>query len=179
MKPLKNIILLLLAVFACAFIPHERIYPETINWDTHFKGNPDPNSHFAAVTSTIWQYGYRSTIRGNNLQLEFNFLGGVDANKSWVKRERIRNKEASSRLLNHEQGHVYINFILLKKGEYILKNQSYTVSNYKRLIDKTAKDISKFYSDMQERYDVETKHGSDLEAQKKWDAFFESELSQL
>lgn len=179
MKPLKNIILLTFVVIACAFTSHERIYPETLDWDTHFRGNPDPNSNFAAVTSTIWQYGYRSTIRGNKLQLDFNFLGGVDANKSWVKRERIRNRNASKQLLNHEQGHVYINFLLLKKGEYILKNQGYTVSNYKRLIDKTAKDLSKFYNSMQERYDVETKHGSDLEAQEKWNAFFESEMRDL
>lgn len=179
MKPLKNILLLSLAVIACAFTSHERVYPETIDWDTHFRGAPDPNSNFAAVTSTIWQYGYRSTVRGNTLQLDFNFLGGVDANKSWVKRDRIRNKNASKQLLNHEQGHVYINFILLKKGEYILKNQGYTVQNYKRLVEKTAKDIGKFYNDMQVRYDQETKHGSDLEAQQKWNAFFESELSQL
>ncbi|MNJ93101.1 hypothetical protein D3C87_107800 [compost metagenome] len=179
MKPIKNAILFAAVLLASSFAPYERIYPETIDWDTHFRGNPDPNSNFAAVTSTIWQYGYRSTIRGNTLQLDFNFLGGVDANKSWVKRDRIRNKNASKQLLNHEQGHVYINFFLLKKGEYILKNQGYTVQNYKRLVEKTAKDISKFYNDMQKRYDEETKHGSDYEAQQKWDAFFESELSQF
>lgn len=160
----------------CAFTPHERIFPETIDWDTHFKASPDANSNYAAVTSTVWQYGYRSTIRGNSLQLDFNFLGGVDINKSWVKRDKIRNKNASRQLLNHEQGHVYINFLLLKNGEQLLKHQNYTIQNYKRLVNKAAKDISKFYNDMQERYDSETKHGSDLEAQQKWDAFFESEL---
>ena len=179
MKPLKNISLLVFAVIACAFTPHERFYPETLDWDTHFRANPDPNSNYAAVTSTIWQYGYRSTIRGNKLQLDFNFLGGVDVNRSWVKRSKIRDRNTSKQLLNHEQGHVYINFILLKKGEYILKNQEYTVRNYKSLVSKTAKDISKFYNDMQLRYDEETKHGSDFEAQQKWDAFFESELNNL
>lgn len=177
--PLKNIALIFFCVIALAFTPHERISPQTIDWDTHFRANPDPNSNYAAVTSTIWQYGYHSTIRGNNLQLDFNFLGGIDVNKSWVKREKIRNRTASQQLLNHEQGHVYINFLLLKKGEYILKNQGYTVQNYKRLVDRTAKDIGKFYNDMQQRYDVETKHGMDIEAQQKWDSFFESELSQF
>ncbi len=179
MNPLKKILLLTVTVCTCAFALHERTYPETIDWDTHFRANPDPNSNYAAVTSTIWQYGYRSTIRGNNLQLDFNFLGGVDVNKSWVKRDKIKSKSASKQLLNHEQGHVYINFLLLKKGEYILKNQGYTVQNYKRLVEKTAKDISRFYNDMQTRYDEETKHGSDIEAQEKWNAFFESELRDL
>lgn len=179
MKTIKNAILIALILLASSFVPHDRISPEILDWNTHFRANPDPNSNYSAVTSTIWQYGYRSTIRGNNLQLDFNFLGGVDVNKSWVKREKIRNRSVSKQLLNHEQGHVYINFLLLKKGEYILKNQDYTINNYKRLVNKTAKDIGKFYNDMQERYDVETKHGSDLEAQQKWNAFFESELSQF
>ena len=176
---MKNAILCAIILLASSFVQHKRILPETLSWDTHFRANPDRKSMYAAVTSTIWQYGYRSTIRGNKLQLDFNFLGGVDVNKSWVKREKIRNNNASKQLLNHEQGHVYINFLLLKKGEYILRNQEYTVKNYKHLVNKTAKEISKFYNDMQETYDVETKHGSDLEAQQKWDAFFESELSQF
>lgn len=172
---------MMLAIFllATAFVPNERIYPETLDWDTHFRGTPDHNSQYAAVTSTIWQYGYTAKTRGNNLTIDFSFLGGVDANKSWVKKERISNRNTSKILLNHEQGHVYINFLLLKNGERILRNQQYTVQNYKRLVDKTAKDLSKFYNNMQDRYDVETKHGSDLEAQERWNSFFESELSKL
>ena len=171
----------MLAIFllATAFALNERIYPETLDWDTHFRGTPDHNSQYAAVTSTIWQYGYTAKTRGNNLTIDFSFLGGVDANKSWVKRERISNRNTSKILLNHEQGHVYINFLLLKNGERILRNQPYTVQNYKRLVDKTAKELSKFYNNMQDRYDVETKHGSDLEAQERWNSFFENELSKL
>lgn len=176
MRILNRIILLMLVVIACAFTLHERIFPETLDWDTHFRANPDPSSQYAAITSTIWQYGYTSKIKGNHLQIDFNFLGGVDANKSWVKREKIRDKNVSRTLLNHEQGHVYINFLLLKNGEIILKNQDYTIQNYQRLVNKTAKEISKFYNDMQQRYDEETKHGANLEAQQGWDAFFEREL---
>ncbi len=172
---------MMLAIFllATAFVTNERIYPETLDWDTHFRATPDQNSQYAAVTSTIWQYGYTAKTRGNNLTIDFSFLAGVDANKSWVKRERISNRNTSKILLNHEQGHVYINFLLLKNGEQILRNQQYTVQNYKRLVDKTAKELSKFYNNMQDRYDVETKHGSDLEAQQRWNSFFESELSKL
>jgi hypothetical protein len=179
MNPLKNIILVAFSMLAFAFAPHDRIYPERIDWDTHFRGNPDPNSSFTAVTSTIWQYGYTSKIRGNNLQIDFSFLGGVDANKSWVKRDKIRNRNVSKALLNHEQGHVYINFLLLKNGEIILRKQPYTIQNYKRLVSKTAKDLGKFYNDMQDRYDSETKHGADLEAQQRWDDFFEKELAKF
>ena len=78
--------------------------------------------------------------------------------------------------LNHEQGHVYINFLLLKEGELRIRNQNYTINNYKKLIQLTANKISKQYSDMQSRYDNETKHGSDLVAQRQWDDYLKKQL---
>ena len=159
-----------------AFTIGEGLYPQTIDWDTHFKGEPEVNSPYTAVSNTIWQYGYKAKIKGKHLHLDFNFTGGIDASTSWVNHEKIKNRKVSKLLLNHEQGHVNINFLLLRNGETILRNQAYTIRNYKSLINSTAKDMSKFYSDMQVRYDVETKHGTDLDAQRKWDGFFEQEL---
>lgn len=164
-------------LFASSFVSHERLRPETLDWNTHFKAPADANSPFAAVTSTIWQYGYTAKTSRNNLHIAFNFLGGIDASKSWVNRDKIRNRKASNALLNHEQGHVYINFLLLKNGESVIRNQHYTVYNFKKLVEKTAKEMSKYYNDMQQRYDEETKHGGDSAAQERWDLFFETELS--
>lgn len=151
--------------------------PEQLTWRTHFKGEPDEHSPYAALTTTIWQYSYKAMINGRKLHIDFDFVSGVDPEKSWVKYPRIRNKEVEKQLLNHEQGHVSINYLLLKQGEFTLRNQNYTVSNYQQLIRLTANKISKHYSDMQIRYDKETKHGSDLKAQKKWNSFFKKELS--
>ena len=152
------------------------IVPEQIDWDTHFLAQPDHHSAFAALTVTNWHYSYSAKISNNHLHIDFKFTGGVDPSKSWVKSDRIRNRKTSRQLLNHEQGHVYINFLLLKNGELQIRNQKYTPSNYKRLIQSNANKIGKFYSDMQGRYDVETKHGSDLVAQERWDTFLSNEL---
>lgn len=152
-------------------------YPEQIEWRTHFKGEPDEYSPYAALTTTIWQYSYKAIINGRKLHIDFNFVSGVDPEKSWVKYPRIRNKELDKQLLNHEQGHVDINYVLRKQGEAILRNQSYTVNNYQKLIRSTANRISKHYSEMQERYDRETKHGSALVAQKNWDNYLKEELN--
>ena len=176
MNLIKVIICCAIAFLTTAFSSHDAIYPQIVGWDTYYKATPDLNSPYAAVTNTIWRYGYTATITGNHLHIDFNFTGGVDVNTSWVNHQKIRNKKASSALLNHEQGHVYINFILLKKGETVLKNQAYTTRNYKNLIESTAKDMSRFYDNMHERYDLETKHGADLVAQKNWDGFFSEEL---
>lgn len=164
------------ALLASSFVAHERIHPERLDWDTHFKASPNNNSPYAAVTSTLWYYDYTATITDDNLHIAFNFIGGVDPSKSWVKRDKIRNATASNILLNHEQGHVYINFLLLQNGEKVLRNQRYTVGNYKRLVDKTAKEVGKYYNDLQDRYDAETAHGSNAEAQEAWNSFFKKEL---
>lgn len=168
--------LFVIIIITTAFKANYTAFAEKIEWNTHFNAKPDDYSPYAALTATTWQYSYITKIRDNQLNIDFKFVGGVDPNKSWVKRNRIKNKEISNQLLNHEQGHVYINFLLLKEGELRVRNQNYTINNYKKLIQLTANKISKQYSDMQSRYDNETKHGSDLFAQKQWDDYLKKQL---
>lgn len=182
MKRNPNIWLILLLgalPLLSSFNRRDNIYPEQIDWDTHFLAQPDEHSAYAALTVTNWHYSYTANIRNNHLHIDFRFSGGVVPNESWVKRNRISNRRVARQLLNHEQGHVYINFLLLRKGDGQIRNQKYTPSNYKRLIQSTANKIGKYYSDMQSRYDLETKHGSDLAAQSRWDNFFKAELDKL
>jgi hypothetical protein len=174
---LKTLIISIAIFFAFAFKTQQEVYPEQINWDTHFLAKPDKNSAFAALTATKWHYSYKSTIKGNNLHIDFNFSAGVVPTQSWVKPDKISNKKVSKQLLNHEQGHVYINFLLLKEGENQIENQKYTIANYKKLIQLTANKIGKYYSDLQSKYDDETKHGADLEAQAKWDDYIRNEMN--
>lgn len=170
---------LLISFLLMAFQTSDAISPEQLDWDTHFLAKPDKLSPYAALTVTNWNYSYNATVRNNHLHIDFKFYGAVVPEKSWVKPDRISNRRTSRQLLNHEQGHVYINFILLKEGEVQIRNQKYTPSNYKRLIQSTANRVGKYYSDMQSRYDEETKHGAELSAQNKWDAFFQRELDRL
>lgn len=179
MKPFKSIFVLLGIVLCSSFTTNKNTYPEKIDWDTHFRATPDFNSNYAAVTSTTWHYGYTAKMSGRNLQIDFNFLAGVDPNKSWVNKRRIKDRKTSEALLKHEQGHVYINFLLLKNGETLIRNQNYNINNFKSLISRKAKEVSKYYNDMQDRYDYETKHGLDDTKQAEWDTFFEDELAKV
>lgn len=177
MKTVLNIAITLLLIGLSSFTTQQEVTPEQIDWDTHFRAEPDWHSAYAALTVTTWHYSYTSKIRNGQLSIDFKFAAGVDPERSWVKKERISNRKTSRLLLNHEQGHVYINYLLLKAGEAQLPNQRYTASNYKRLIVQTANKISNYYSSLQDRYDNETKHGSDLEAQAQWDDFLRSEMN--
>jgi len=173
---LSYLIILVSSLFI-AFKTQQNIVPEQVDWDTHFLAKPDRRSAYAALTVTNWHYSYNSKISGNNLHIDFKFTGGVVPDQSWVKSERIANRKISRQLLNHEQGHVNINYLLLREGENQVRFQKYTISNYKRLIQANANRVSKYYSEMQSRYDVETKHGSDLEAQAHWDNYIQDQLN--
>lgn len=173
---LKILIIPAIILFS-SFKVQQEVLPEEVDWNTHYLAKPDANSAFAALTVTNWQYSYTAKITHNNLHIDFKFYAAVVPEKSWVKRDRISTRKSSRILLNHEQGHVYINFLLLKESEIVIRNQKYTISNYKRLIQATANKVGKYYSDMQERYDTETKHGADDEIQSNWDEFLRNEMN--
>ncbi|RZL49889.1 MAG: hypothetical protein EOP00_06170 [Pedobacter sp.] len=172
-----KIIFIITTVFFFSFKTQQGIVPEQIDWDTHFLAKPDKLSPYAALTVMNWHYSYKSKISGNNLHIDFQFSGGVVPAESWVKPDRIRTRKISRELLNHEQGHVNINFLLLKEGEIQVRFQKYNVSNYKRLIQANANKVGKYYSDMQSRYDVETEHGANLSAQARWDDYIREQLN--
>ncbi|MCY1534605.1 hypothetical protein D9M68_699830 [compost metagenome] len=175
-----QVAVIILIVICTAFsIPQATPLPEKLEWKTHFLGAPDNHSPYYAQTATRWHYRYKAKISGNDLYLDFNFSAAVDPNESWVKLDRLHSAEAKRKLLKHEQGHADINFLLLKDGEQKIRYQAYTLKNYKRGIAENAEKISRYYSDMQARYDAETQHGALEEAQKRWDKQIALELKRF
>ena len=152
------------------------VFPTQINWRTHFLAEPDEHSSFYALTATRWHYSYNASVRGNDLYINFKFSAGVDPDQSWVKLNQLKGAESKRKLLSHEQGHVNINFLLLKDGEQKVRFQRYSVKNYKKSIQENANKVSAYYCDMQKRYDEETKHGSDYPNQERWNRLIETEL---
>lgn len=169
--------LLLIMILLATFNTQEKeITPEQISWRTHFLAAADEHSPYFASTATQWNYSYNASIKGNDLHINFKFSAGVDANQSWVKLNRLRGAESKRKLLNHEQGHVNINFLLLKEGEQKIRFQKYTVRNYKKAIQENGNKVSAYYREMQKRYDEETKHGSDDSNQLRWDRLIDEQL---
>jgi len=171
-----SIILIVLSAYSTS---KQAVFPEQISWRTHFLASPDEHSPFYALTATRWQYSYNASIRGNDLHINFKFIAGVDPSQSWVKLNRLKGAESKQKLLNHEQGHVNINFLLLKDGEQKVRFRNYTVKNYKKLIQENANKVSAYYQKMQKQYDEETKHGADDVQQKRWDGLIEEQLKKF
>lgn len=169
----------LISIFYVSFKTEFGNKPTQLNWDIHFKGIPNTTSPYYAETSTYFKYKYNAKIRNGIFSIEFKFSGGVDSLQSWVKKDKIEDPKKSAQLLNHEQGHANIGYLLLKEAEIKISNQTYTESNFKSLIERTGNDARTYYAAMQKRYDDETQHGMDLSAQKKWDEYIANQLSKF
>ena len=143
--------------------------PIKINFQEYFKGKPDTNSPFVALTALTWKYSYKAKIFKNGVIVKFLNEDMVDKNRSWVKLDKLRGTNMTQQILNHEQGHVNISFLMVKEADKRLSNQTYSKHNYKTEIARLANSISDFYYTMQKNYDEETRHGSNLKMQARWD----------
>lgn len=163
---------LLLSFFifcALAIAPVEDYGPLQLDWDSCFLASPDESSGFLALTALTFAYGYQSEIREKQLSLKFHFTADVDRAKSWVKMDKIQDSKMNKQLLNHEQGHVNINYLLMRELERKLTHKKYTIRGYADEIKNTADQTQRFYDEMQIRYDKETGHGIYQLVQQQWD----------
>jgi hypothetical protein len=87
--------------------------------------------------------------------------------RSWVKPD---NK--SDELLNHERGHFSIAQILSLELTNEYKRNFYLKQNYRYKIDSIFYAVKRPYTEMELRYDAETRHMYDTAAQNKWDQYF-------
>ena len=103
-----------------------------IEWDTKrklewsdFKGEPNANSSFFAMTNSGIKYGWSSSFDGSKRTFEFEVSSYFDANNSWVKEGKN-----SDSLLVHEQIHFDISELKARELRTRLKSFNYT-QNYK------------------------------------------------
>ena len=129
----------------------------TLTWGD-FKGKPDPNSKYGAVTSTYWSK-LDTIIEGKYYYI---LTSGINQEKSWVR-------SPSETLLRHEQLHALI-------SEYMLKQFKNRVKPYQGGTEKENKKVEKLWSvynnrldKLQDLYDRETKHGQVASIQRQWE----------
>ncbi|WP_316829740.1 DUF922 domain-containing protein [Pedobacter aquatilis] len=152
--------------------------PEQLDWNIHFKGKPDNNSPYYALTAMTWRYSYASTIYRNRVEIKLQNEISIDKNRSWVKFDKVKTEEARQNLLHHEQGHVNIQYILYLEADRVLKNRNYSVKNYKAQISQLANEISNYFDTMQKNYDEETEHGSNHRMQARWDEIISDKMEE-
>ncbi|WP_316809837.1 DUF922 domain-containing protein [Pedobacter heparinus] len=131
-----------------------------------FKGNVPKNAAFASMTYIDYDYDFQ--IQSNKQSTEVKVKVNISPNgaRSYLDRKRV--KEANiDQLVEHEQGHVIIGFIIGKQVEEALNASRYT-RNYKQEINANYKKFYARFEKLQLRYDEETNHGANREAQARW-----------
>jgi hypothetical protein len=146
---------------------------QQVTW-ADFSGKVDAKSPYAAVTEWSVFYEYDAPkFKKNEAVVEVRVRYEVDA-KSWVIPEM-----ANDELLKHEQGHVNTAYLLALELNQIYRQTKFTKRNYEAKIDAIYNNTYNKYVKMDERYDNETNHMFNTDAQEKWDVFYASEIKRL
>jgi lipopolysaccharide export LptBFGC system permease protein LptF len=127
-----------------------------LTW-SDFKGNPDPQSPNAALTSSKINIEYGYDEKGFQFSISCNF----DKNRSWV---RIKNNE----VLAHEQGHFDIAEINARKLNKLMKAYLFNAKTANSDLNKLYEDAMKQHRLQQTEYDQETDYSRNKPRQEEW-----------
>ncbi|MBN8833799.1 MAG: hypothetical protein ABS68_13705 [Niastella sp. SCN 39-18] len=155
---------------------HEVIYYKPgnkLNWDD-FKGKPRLEGNVAALTMS--GFGYKSEIStiGNTGQLNISIYCYFNKPLSWVKPDKKTNY-----ILNHEQNHFNLCFIVANQFFQRLKTSSITLQNYKSLLPKLYTEYTAVLNEMQNKYDAQTRNGQENGQQMQWDNLIMDQLAAI
>jgi hypothetical protein len=146
-----------------------------LSWDD-FKAKSTDTKGYAAYTFTMITLNYDVKISGQTFTPTFTVKCAFQKSKSWVNRKDTNSQ--TPEILAHEQLHFTIAEITARKLRRNLKAQQYT-KNYKKEINEIYTKTLDEGEKMQERYDKETNHSINKEAQKNWSYLIQSDLGYL
>lgn len=171
MKPLLLIISLLFTVQETDTKEIKWTPDSYLTWDA-FSRRTGPPELYKAFSYT----GISYIIDSNEGQIEVEVTPYFMPEESWVHIDYL-NEE----LLNHEQGHFDIAAVYAKVLELEMMKFEIDVDAFmERDLAKKAEAL--FYvvfaemDDCQKRYDAETKHGTEIENQARWDRWLDQKL---
>ncbi|WP_024771271.1 DUF922 domain-containing protein [Aquimarina macrocephali] len=133
-----------------------------LDW-SDFRGKPNLNSNYDASVNTGITYQWSYGKDKGEIELNYQVDSFCYPSLSWVKRGQM-----SLALLSHEQLHFDISELHARIMRKRLKEYS-AGKNIRRDLNKMYKLVERMRINMQERYDEETDHSRNKEAQKKWE----------
>ncbi len=132
-----------------------------LTW-SDFRGRPDVRSSFDASVNTGITYQWSYGKDKGDIELNYQVDSFCYPSLSWVKRGQM-----SDGLLSHEQLHFDISELharIMRK-----RLQEYKAGkNIRGDLNRMYKLVERMRINMQERYDEETDHSKNEEAQEKW-----------
>ncbi|MAQ74940.1 MAG: hypothetical protein CL613_01250 [Aquimarina sp.] len=161
--------ILLILVFANNGYVERFSYSEKSKLDwADFRGKPDLNSKFDSAVNTGITYQWSYSKDQGDIELKFEVDSFCYPALSWVKKG-----QATDYLLAHEQLHFDISEVHARMMRKRLKEYN-PGKNIRKDLNQMYKLVERMRVNMQERYDEETNHSRNKEAQKKWEKKIET-----
>lgn len=164
MKIINFLLFLFLVTGAYAQQPEVKILwnERPLSW-RDFKAAPAPESEYHASTNSGLSYSWSARFKGEEIQLAYTVAAYFYPESSWVS-------EKNEGLLAHEQLHFDISELharLLRKKleEFQPKGEK----DLKAALRDLYEGIEAERKQMQEQYDLETRHSENSEAQALWE----------
>ncbi len=163
---MKWLSLIAVCLFFWNSVPEEKYtYAEKpiLDW-SDFKGTPPINARHAANVNSGIAFSYDVKKNRNKYIITYEVRSEFYPQLSW-KRDLNENDAA---LLSHEQQHWNISEVYAHKLRKALHGYNAT-RNYKSDINKIFNTIESQRQQLQMRYDRETNHGLNKQAQRNWE----------
>jgi len=140
-----------------------------LSWDD-FKGVVNA-PHEESAAATYCSIGFKTNIPAPGAKPEIQVYNAFYINRSWVKSDaKIQS------ILDHEQGHFDLCEIYTRKLKSRVANFDLNTPGAKQALMDIYAQVSNEYETRQQAYEQETTHGTDLDAQKKWQDTIANEL---
>jgi len=143
---------------------------DTVNWNSlrkltwdDFKGPPDTIRNFSAETHYVITYTYRKSNQQKHPELNFKVQCYFEQGRSWAKP-----KECNHQLLSHEQAHFDIAELHTRMFRERVAKTAFDPVDFDKQIQVIFADILSECSQMQEKFDKETRFGILAEEQNNW-----------
>lgn len=165
-----------------ATTPDSTVVPMSLVWGplralkwTDFQGTPDITSDASAITAYVIQYEAECT--GD--VLTFRAVSAFLPERSWVKTSLLARPVEADLALQHEQTHFDLSEVHVRKARRLLRELQQPCRNSTEQFDALVAPILEEDAETQRRYDRETSHGRDLQAQARWDRDVRDQLAAL
>lgn len=140
-----------------------------------FQGSANrPGSKFAAAVFSSMSYEGNSKMADNYLQATISLKVFMVRSMSWGRVEARNNYT-----LAHEQTHFDITRIIAERFKERLKKLDLTIEDYDSQIQFEFLEAFREMNKEQEKYDSETRHGLNTEAQAAWERKIQAEIARI
>ncbi|WDF55062.1 DUF922 domain-containing protein [Mucilaginibacter sp. KACC 22063] len=141
-----------------------------------FQAKPRAGNEIAYTNCTV-DFSYQPVYNRGNYQLTFNVNLRMNKDQSWLDRSRIISEAMLADVLQHEQGHYNLAYMMQQEMISVF-NRTRFGSNYEQQVHNIFAAIKKKYTQLNLDYDEDTAHMQDRKQQNSWNAYFQQQLGQ-